>query len=332
MRQWIYSKDIEREDLLKTISLLCRDILGEKGAPTPPLGNLLLRPPSPLFRAYNRFIRRKGTDLYSSILKRIKDLRNSIRESLGVKRESGEIRFILRVDDFPRWDIPSKEFISFHRILSRHRIPYLLGITPSISLDPLNPQSRKYRPLSDEEETILKEITADGVEFALHGLTHQTRTRRGPRSELIGLSDEELEGNIQRGLNELSKIYPLPPIIFFIPPFNTLNLNNCQVLARYFLGICAGREAIPYVGFRITPSFLCGILYIPSYEPVYGYAGEILEYLEAILPLKENIIVPITLHWSWELEDRFSALESLAEKIRGRTLRWNSLIGQDDLR
>lgn len=322
---------VEDADLIETIRFLCMDILAVPNSSetlrtiTARLGRdyIFIRPPGILRRGYNRFIRKRKTDLYSFILKRILKVRGVVREMLGVSNERGETKFILRVDDFPRWDIPSREYMRFHEILRENNIPYLLGVTPSISLAPLNPQSMEYRSLMDEEIVILKEISTEGVEIALHGFTHKTRTRKKPHSELIGLSEEGLKENIQNGLNRLKGI---ATPYFFIPPFNTVDLRGYQVLAKYFRGISTGREIIPFLGFRITPSYLFGTLYIPSYEPCYGYAKDIFSYIKTINDIDERVIIPITLHWAWEIKDSFEWVRRLARLIMGRTIPWGDLL------
>lgn len=318
-----------REDLVKTVKLLCpdifmeitdediRDIISKLNLSE---SLLLLRKPLTLTRAVNKFILRRKTNFYGRVFHTILKLRRQIRQMLNVTSR-GEIKFLLRVDDFPRADIPSDNFYRFYEILQQHTVPFLLGVTPFISKEPTNPHGQEYRRLTEKELHFLENTRNGIIEIALHGFSHQVIDSQN-KSELVGLSTEELKKKILSAMDELSRFN----IRFFIPAFNTLDINNFRILAEHFTGICSGREALPYLNFRITPSYFFNILYIPSYEPVYGYSFEISNYVDQLLLHTENIVVPLTLHWSWEVDNEFRNVELLAKKIKDKTIAWNQFI------
>lgn len=229
------------------------------------------------------------------------------------------VKFIIRVDDFPRWDIPSEKFIEFHNILKRFDSTYILGVIPNLSLEPTEMLNKKTRYLTQEEIEMLKLVKAEGGTIALHGLTHQT-IRRGSHSEFVGLAAELVEEKIKTGLHLLEE-YGFKTQIF-IPPFNTIDKSNLRMLVRYFSIICGGPETLPLLGNR--PVLERG-LYIPSYPPFYNKAIKILEYLkDSGQRLKE--VVPITLHWAWELKNNFKDVYKLCRFIAGKTYSYMELI------
>ena len=52
---------------------------------------------------------------HNKILSRIIDIRHDFKSQ--VNKTPGKPTFLLRVDDFPRWDKSSDQFLSFHKIL-----------------------------------------------------------------------------------------------------------------------------------------------------------------------------------------------------------------------
>src|SRR5213594_3436820 len=88
--------------------------------------------------------------------------------------------FLIRVDDFPRWDLKSTLFPSFDRTFQAHGVPYSLGITPWCEF-------HKGEPfwINDVEAQNLRDLVATGrVELALHGFTHQPQRFRGYLTEI----------------------------------------------------------------------------------------------------------------------------------------------------
>lgn len=225
--------------------------------------------------------------------------------------------FIVRVDDFPRWDIDTREFERFHEVMKNNDIPYILGVTPFLCEEPLQIYSKKYRRLNVYEVKLLARIKEEGVEIGLHGFTHQTIQNKF-RSELIGLDPVILEEKIKESLEEL-KNYNIQPNCF-IPPFNTFDYDNVKVLKKYFTILYGGPESVQSVGFRLSPSWLDGMTYIPSYYPAYAKAEEMYSFMLDCLKLQERIIVPLTLHWAWEKESNYRNVAKLCKIIKGYVL------------
>ncbi len=312
-------------DFINTVKLLCSDITknlkdDEILSVLSKLGInedfLILKKPTVFEQAINKFVFKKKTNFYKRVLIKILELRKKLKQVFNVFI-NGEVKFLVRIDDFPRADLPTEKFFKFYEILQRYQIPFLLGVTPFISKEPMNYKNQEYRRLTENEFDFLEEATKEIVEVALHGFHHK-KIRKNVKSELIGMTQKELEEKIEISLKELSNF----EIKTFIPPFNTIDENGFRIVSKYFICISAGREAIPYLGFRLTPSYLYSTLYIPSYEPAYGYASEISKFIDELLKVEDNIIVVLTIHWGWELKDNFEHVEVLAKKIKNKVIKW----------
>ena len=158
------------------------------------------------------------------------------------------------------------------------------------------------------------------IEIALHGFTHQSRQRKF-HSEFIGLSENETEAYLGKALEKFA-LYNLKTDAF-IPPFNTINLRNYTALKKRFRIICGGPETIRYFCFKITPVYLSGALYVPSYRPLCGRAEMAADFLETFKPTG---ILPITLHWAGEANNGFAGVKRLVSLIKGKTARWKDLL------
>jgi len=235
----------------------------------------------------------------------------------------GEPLFLVRVDDFPRWDQETTLYPRFHRLLAEREIPYLLGVTPFLVEQPADRHSRNYRRLSDYERGLLSTLSQEGVEIALHGFTHQTRYPR-PRSELLRMSDQRLAQQIEEGLRELGEIGLSAEA--FIPPFNAFSRQAARVLARYFRVLCGGPESVKFVGFRLAPSCLEGMFYLPSYPPAYGPSSVLCEFVTSLLEQPLSWPVPLTIHWAWEVGNEFEGIRRLAALVEGKVRRWSEWI------
>ncbi|MBN1823149.1 MAG: glycosyltransferase [Endomicrobiales bacterium] len=231
-------------------------------------------------------------------------------------------KYLVRVDDYPHWKHPVEKFKEFHDIMKKNSVGYLLGVTPKPSLKPLEPGMRETRDLNEEEKKYLQKIGKEGVEFAMHGITHRS-VRYGDKTECAGRRREEFEEDVKAGLEALNGMGIKPGV--FIPPYNTFDFGSLGVLKKYFRLVCGGEESIRYVGYYWGLTDLKEMLYYPSYPPLYARAGDIARYLER----KSDVLsgrIPVTLHWTWELEDGFEGLKKLAGKMSGRTLRWETLL------
>ncbi len=288
-------------------------------------GMLDLRRASILKHTISSFLK-KGIDYHSRVLTRIVEIRSLIKKEFDLDRE-GEPVFLVRVDEFPRRDIGSKKFLEFHKILSRKNVPYLLGVIPCPSKTYPSkslfvPRSWNYGTIGEKDVEILKQLSNSTVEIAMHGITHQTKNTIR-KTEIVGLNHKNLEKRLQKGLEKL-QIEGFETELF-IPPFNSFDLYSMESLRKYFKVVCGGPESVLYVDLRLSPCFLNGTLYVPSYYPAYGRAEEILRFVENVKKIKEFLFVPLTLHWTWEMSNNFVSVRKLCRVIQGRVVQWRSL-------
>lgn len=276
-------------------------------------------PPSLVARALGRLGREEP--LHGHLLARTVALRQALRARRRLPPGAGP-RFLLRVDDFPRWDLPLEEYLAFHRALGG--APYLVGVTPRLAKNPLDQSDRETRALTGAERTALDRLVAEGAQVALHGLTHRTRATR-PHSELAGLTGAEAGALLDEGLAALDR-----PALGFIPPFNHFAPEHWPALARRFALVAAGgRESPRSFGLFSSPAALDRGLYVPSYAPAYGRARDVRRFVETLIhETSEEVWVPLTLHWAWEREDRFAGVSALVGALRGRLWRWQDLVDE----
>jgi hypothetical protein len=233
---------------------------------------------------------------------------------------NGRSRFLVRVDDFPAHDRDNSEFLEFHGILSEHKIPYLLGVTPNLASNPLDPAGKSVRGMTDADIAVLRRVCGDGVDLALHGFTHRVR-RPNLRSELAGVPEPELRILLERALGRFAE-WGLPEPIAFIPPFNSVDLAGVRVVSEYLSILCGGPESIHSLGFRACPETFEGMEYWPSFFPAYGQARSVSTYVRGAAKWRYRYLVPITLHWRWEKADEFRGVRDLAALLSGNTERW----------
>lgn len=253
------------------------------------------------------------------------------RDALG-EGGRGNPRVLLRVDEFPHaraFDAAGRfgtdRFKRFHAVLAEAGIPYLLAITPRVSRDYLDPKVDESRPLEDVEIEQLRTLAGESVTFALHGLDHRTR-HASPRrhSELCGLGPRELAERLDRGLATFAELGLSTPV--FVPPFNRFDAEQYPALAERFEVVCGGPESVRLVGFSPTPVRWGDAVYLPSYPPLYGRAGEVEGEVERLASLEAALWAPATLHWGWELKDDFASLRRLCGALAGRTAAWPELL------
>ncbi len=247
--------------------------------------------------------------------------------------ESGpRTRILVRVDEFPHfqaWDRPerygSERFVRFHEILANAGVPYLLAVSPRVSRLPLSSAQTGSRPLTPEEARVLARLDGEPVCFALHGRDHRTRfasPRR--RSELSGLARAQTDARIDAALGELAA-YGLAPEVF-VPPYNRFDARQLPWLARRFAVVCGGPESIGTLGFQRTPQWRGETVYLPSYAPLYGSAGDVLAALPRLLRRAEGLWLPVVLHWGWEADAGWRELERLAERLAGHAAPWEDFL------
>jgi hypothetical protein len=252
------------------------------------------------------------------------------RAVLGGRAE-GPPRFLIRVDEFPNYDVMERPdrhgcdaYERFHRVLAEAGVPYLVAVLPTLAADPLEPRSSGGRALDDAEVGVLGRLRDDGVGFALHGLNHRTRHAGHGRSELEGLSRSAMDDRLDRGDAVLADIGIHPRV--FVAPFNTFSANQYPALAARFDVVCGGPESVVRMGLHRTPLWRGDAVYMPSYYPRYGRAAEMLPDVEAIVARQAAVWAPITLHWEWELDDDFAGLRRLARVIGGFAAPWSEFL------
>ncbi len=241
-------------------------------------------------------------------------------------------RFLVRVNEFPHylaWDDPARygteRYRRFHAIMTGAGVPYLIAVLPRLSHAPLDPRERRWRPLTEEERTLLAQLPDDAVAFGLHGLDHRTRFASPRRhSELCGLDAAATDALIDAGLAELAPLGVAPRV--FVPPYNRFDAEQYDVLARRFAVICGGPESIGIVGFQRTPLWRGEAVYLPSYHPLYGRAREILPAAERLIERRVGLWAPIVLHWGWEADADWVELERLVEAIAPYAARWEDFL------
>jgi peptidoglycan/xylan/chitin deacetylase (PgdA/CDA1 family) len=234
----------------------------------------------------------------------------------GRWENGGSPRFLLRVDDFPRWDRGPEGFRVFHAILKDAGVRYLLGVIPRPAEDPQDAGGKGGRSWSAEEAAMLAEVAPD-VEMALHGWTHRRRPESVP-AEIVGCPADELEHGLHEGLAVLRAAGLTTHA--YIPPFNAVDREALTILARKFDLVCGGPESVRWLGCLPGPCRLAGVWFLPSYPPAYGRAAEVAEFVRAVRFRAVPILIPLTLHWSWEEADKFDGVRRLADALAGATV------------
>jgi Uncharacterized protein conserved in bacteria (DUF2334) len=237
-------------------------------------------------------------------------------------------RFLVRVDEFPHyqaWQQDSRfgtnQFERFHEIMAGAGVPYLVAVLPRISREPLSPGVNESRPLDDAEAAMLHRLAGERVSFALHGRDHGTRSRSPRRrSELCGLTLAETDRLLEDALAQLAE-YKIHPGVF-VPPYNRFDAPQLRLLARRFAIVCGGPESIGQLGFQRPPQWRGETVYLPSYAPVYGSAGQVLPAAARLIEQAVGLWVPVVLHWGWEAEAGWGALERLVNRLSGYAARW----------
>lgn len=253
------------------------------------------------------------------------------RAALG-EAAAGPPRALVRVDEFPHarafdseGEFGTEAFHRFHAVLAEAGIPYLLAITPHVSLDYLDPDVAERRELDPGEIETLRSLRGDGVVFGLHGADHRTRDA-SPRhhSEFCGLSLEETAERIDGARAAFDRLDLPTPV--FVPPFNRFDARQYPLLAERFGVVCGGPESVRLLGFHRTPVWQGKAVYLPSYAPLYGTAAQAAAEIERLAEQEAALWAPLTLHWGWELKDDFAGLRRLCEVLQGRVADWNDFL------
>jgi hypothetical protein len=287
------------------------------------------RPPSPPHRFLQRVQRKLGGLEYERAV--AEPLQAARRAALGAQAD-GAPRFLVRVDEFPHylaWDEPerygSERFRQFHELMVGAGVPYLIAVPPRVSHAPLDPQSSRWRVPEESERALLTELPSQGVSFALHGLDHRTRFSSPRRhSELCGLDRPATEALIDTGLQELAALGISTEV--FVAPYNRFDVEQYDVLASRFAVVCGGPESVGLIGFQRTPLWRGNAVYLPSYHPLYGHAREVLPAAQRLIERRMALWVPVALHWGWEADEDWTALERLLAAIAPYTAHWDEFL------
>jgi hypothetical protein len=250
----------------------------------------------------------------------------------GVETAAAPPRFLVRVDEFPHylaWDMPDRfgtaQFERFHEIMAGAGMHYLVAVLPRVSRSPLSPAGTESRALTDDEGALLGRLAGEGVGMALHGRDHRTRYASPRRhSELCGLDRAQTRALLGQALAELERHDIRPEV--FVPPFNRFDARQFEWLAERFTVVCGGPESIGTMGLQRTPGWRGQAVYMPSYAPYYGRAGELLDALPHALERAPGPWIPVVLHWGWESDREWAELERLAELIAPHTVSWRDFL------
>jgi Uncharacterized protein conserved in bacteria (DUF2334) len=255
------------------------------------------------------------------------------RAVLG-ERAEGPPRFLVRVDEFPHYmasDDPERygteAYRRFHETMRNAGVPYLVAVLPRVSRDALDPTGTQWRGLERDEREMLAQMPSEGVSYGLHGLDHRTR-HLSPRrhSELCGLSATATEELISTGLAELAEAGVATKV--FVPPYNRFDDSQYEILARHFEIVCGGPESVGLLGFQRTPVWRGDAVYLPSYHPLYGHAGEVEPGARRLIEARAELWAPIVLHWGWEADEDWKALERLLAVIAPYTAHWDDFLAE----
>jgi peptidoglycan/xylan/chitin deacetylase (PgdA/CDA1 family) len=262
----------------------------------------------------------------------VADPLDAARHAVLGARAAAPPRFLVRVDEYPHylaWDDPdrygSERFRRFHSIMSGAGVPYLVAVLPRVSHAPLDPAESSWRALAEDERAVLHALRDDGVSFGLHGLDHRTRFASPRRhSELCGLDPAATEALLDDALGELAALSIAPEI--FVPPYNRFDADQYDLLARRFSVVCGGPESVGLLGFQRTPMWRGEAVYLPSYHPMYGHARVVEPAARALIERRVGLWVPVVLHWGWEADEQWTALERLLEAIAPHAARWQDFL------
>jgi len=283
-------------------------------------------PPAPL-RGLQRIAMKLGA--FDFERRNLAPLSAARRAVLG-EAAAGPPRFLVRVDEFPlagAFDTSERgiqDLDRFHTIMGEAGVPYLMAVSLGVAREYLDPSAVGTRPLTDPELSALARLRDDGIEFGQHGFDHRTRDARPRhRSELVGLEEGELLRLLDDGKTRLGEAGIEAKV--FVPPFNRFEASQYDLLAERFATVCGGPESVALFGYHRTPLWRGDAIYMPSYEPFYGRAGEVLAAAERAIEAQSGLWIPVVLHLGWEAREGWADLERLARRLSGYARRWDEL-------
>jgi hypothetical protein len=233
----------------------------------------------------------------------------------------------MAADDPARYG--TERYLRFHELMHEAGVPYLVAVLPRVSTASLDPSGTDWRALTEDERSLLARMPVEGVTYGLHGLDHRTR-HHSPRrhSELCGLSVAATEELLATALAELEPSAISPRV--FVPPYNRFDARQYDVLARRFDVVCGGPETVGLLGFQRTPLWRGEAVYLPSYHPLYGTAGEVLAGARALIERQAALWAPVVLHWGWEADGDFEELGRLLAAIAPYAAGWEGFLAEVD--
>jgi hypothetical protein len=251
------------------------------------------------------------------------------RPSLRPLLPRGRPRLLVRVDDYPRADLPTDRFWRFADALVARGIDVLVGVTPLLRRD-------GRAGMTDLEVRRLHDALAAGtLQLAMHGTTHENvHARRGrdrhATTEIAGLPSAQIVSSLDAGLAALAA-HGLPAPLHFIPPFNSVDDAAWPHLARRYRFVHGGPLSIDTLGALVPGVVVDGAGYLPSYRPYYletrdgDFAARVARLIDALGREERALPLVLTVHWAWGPLDAPAAVRRLAAALDGATARWADL-------
>ncbi len=285
------------------------------------------RIPSRISRRYQRHLLATGALRYEA--EAVARQMAARRAVLGAAAE-GPPRLLLRAGSFPHpladedpGRFGSEAFRRAHAQLAEAGVPYLLAVTPRVADRPLDRSQTRWRPLADDELSLLADLRRERVTFAAHGLDHRTR-RRAParRSELAGLSAQRLGERLDLAAEELAAAAIRPEV--FVPPFDRFDWRQWDTIAQRFAVVTAGHDSVDALGFHDGPLWRGDAVWLPVYAPLDGGPLEVLGAARTLAEAGASVWVGAAVDWSAHAAGH--ALAALAAQARPWFVDWHTFL------
>ncbi len=91
--------------------------------------------------------------------------------------------------------------------------------------------------------------------------------------------------------------------------------------------MCGGPESVGLVGFQPTPVWRGEAVYLPAYHPLYGHARDVLGPVRRLIDGQAALWTPVVLHWGWEADEDWKALERLVAALAPHAAHWDEFLG-----